>query len=274
MSKKPKILVLGESFTFGWLIEDENTFIHKMQNDNPNFNLINVSSGAWGSSHYSLFIDLYCNKIRPKKIFIFLNTDDFDRGFKSGFYKNYKNDLIKNKIEFADIQQESKFDRNIPFYKFLKKNSHLFMFTRNIVYNLIYEPEPYYNEWSTERYWPRPIGEFDQEYSRKVNEFNKKIFLKIQKLSNNCGATLHLFNLMWSNHKKMKDSNPNKLFLKLAKSFFDKNNFSYFENESGMLELYKNPMKYIIGIDYHPNENGANLIYTNLKDEVNKILSR
>ena len=72
----------------------------------------------------------------------------------------------------------------------------------------------------------------------------------------------------------MKDSNPNKLFLKTAKSFFDGNNFSYFEDERGMLELYKNPMKYIIDIDFHPNQKGANLIYINLKDEVNKILSK
>ena len=37
---KDKILVLGESFTFGWLLRDEDTFVHKLQKDNLNYNFI------------------------------------------------------------------------------------------------------------------------------------------------------------------------------------------------------------------------------------------
>ena len=56
-----------------------------------NYNFINVAVGAWGSSQYTLFTELYCKKIKPKKIIVFMNTDDMYRGYNSGFYKIEKN---------------------------------------------------------------------------------------------------------------------------------------------------------------------------------------
>ena len=65
--------------------------------DNLNYNFINVAVGAWGSAHYTLFTEIYCEKIKPTKIFVFMNTDDFFRGYKSGYYKEINGKIIKNK---------------------------------------------------------------------------------------------------------------------------------------------------------------------------------
>ena len=267
---KPKILVLGESFTFGWLSKDEDSFINKFQKDNLNYNFINVAVGAWGSAHYTLFTEIYCEKIKPTKIFVFMNTDDFFRGYKSGYYKEINGKIIRNKKPFTDNQKDSYLDKNIPLYKLLKSNSHLFMLIRNIVYNFL--NEPFLNEWSSERYWPRQIGDHNQETSKKVNSFNEKIYSRLHNVSKKCGADLYIFNLMWAKPKFMKDTNPNKLFLKNSKNFFNKNEINYFESDKFMKELYKNPMNYIIDIDFHPNKKGAHLIYLNLRDEINRIL--
>jgi hypothetical protein len=267
---KPKVLVLGDSFTFGWLIKDKNTFVHKLQEDNLNYNFINIAVGAWGSAQYTLFADMFCEKIKPKKIFVFLNTDDFYRGYKSNYYKEIDGILVKNKQPFKNTQKDSNLDKKIPFYKFLKSNSHLFMLTRNIVYNL--KNKPVVNEWSKKRYWPRPTGEFDEEYSKKISEFNKKVYLKLNDISNKCGSSLHILNIMWSNHSFMQNSNPNKLFFKSVKNFFKENNIDYFESDRIMKTLYENPMEYIIDVDFHPNKKGAELIYLNFKNKVKKIL--
>ena len=56
------------------------------------------------------------------------------------------------------------------------------------------------------------------------------------------------------------------------KDFFKENNFNYFENSEKMSDLYNDPMKYIIKIDFHPNKDGVELIYQSLREEVNKIL--
>ena len=268
---KPKILVLGDSFTFGWLIKDEKTFIDKLQKNYFDFNFINVSVGAWGSSQYTLFSELFCKQINPTKIFVFLNSDDAFRGYKSKFYENKNGILKKTKIDFIDNQKESNLDKKIPFYKFLKSNSHLFMLTRNVTYNLF--NKPYYNPWSADRYWPRPNNKFNKEYSKKVFEYNKKIFLKLNQISKKCNSDLYIFNLMWADQKKLADENPNKLFLQSAKVFFKDNKINYYENKTEMQKLYENPMKYIIDTDFHPNNEGTNLIYKSLRDNVGKALN-
>lgn len=266
-----KVLILGDSFAFGWLLNDQDTFIHKLQKDNLNYNFINVSVAAWGSSNYTLFADLFCKDIKPKKIFVFLNTDDFHRGYKSKYYSYKDNVLIKTKVDYVDNQKDSKFDKKIPFYKLLKSKSHLFMFVRNSVHKIIHEP--FTVPWTREFYWARPPGEFKKDYSNKVKKYNEKIFLKLREISNNCNSSLYLFNLLWADYTMMRDTNPNKLFLQSAKNFFTENNFNYYEDKSKMEKLYIDPMKYIIDIDFHPNKKGSNLIYENLKKEIKRVLS-
>ena len=70
----------------------------------------------------------------------------------------------------------------------------------------------------------------------------------------------------------MIDENPNKQFLLNKKTFFKKNNINFYENPFLMKDLYKDPMKYIIDIDFHPNEKGANLLYKSFIKDINKIL--
>lgn len=270
LKKKNKILVLGESFTFGWLLKDENTFVHKLQIDNLDYNFINVAVGAWGTGNYTLFTELYCEVINPKKIFVFMNTDDPYRGFQRGFYEIRNEELIRVKKKIKNISKDSKFDKQIPFYKFLKSNSHFFMLLRNTVYNLLNKPS--YNPWSSEKYWPRPSSNFDTEQSLKVKKLNEKIFIRLKEVARNCGADLYIFYTNWALPKMMSDENVNKMFLENADAFFKKNQIYYFQNPKKMEPLYKKPMDYIIKIDFHPNSKGANLIYLSFKDEIKRIL--
>jgi hypothetical protein len=271
LEKKDKILVLGESFTFGWLLKDEYTFIHKLQKDNLDYNFINVAVGAWGTGNYTLYTELYCKLINPKKIFVFMNTDDPYRGFQRGFYEIKNDKLISLKKEVKNIPKDSKFDKKIPFYKFFKSHSHLFMLTRNVVYNLINKPS--YNTWSSEKYWPRPISNFDKKKSLKVKKLNEKIFIRLKEITKNCNSELYIFYTNWALPEMMSDENVNKMFLENAEAFFNDNQIYYFQNSKKMQSLYKKPMDYIIDIDFHPNSKGANLIYLSLKDEIKKILN-
>lgn len=271
LETKPNILILGDSFTFGWLLKDHNTFVHKLQIDNLDFNFINSSVGAWGTAHFAAFTELYCKKIKPKKIIVFLNTDDFYRGWASKLYKSEDDILKLNKLESSPINSElSSFDKKIPFYKILKKNSHLFMLLRNKVYDLINPPS--YAPANRSLYYPTTNITFTKKNILDINNFNKKIFVNLKKQANQCGADLFIIYNGWAKISDMDKLNPNKFFLKKAEEYFNNNKITYFDNSKNMANLYKDPMKYIINIDFHPNDKGAELIYIGVRDNIKKFI--
>ena len=71
---RDKILVLGDSFTFGWLLKDKDTFIYKLQNDFLNQYFVNSAAGGWGFDDYAKFLKSYCHEIQPQNIIIFISN--------------------------------------------------------------------------------------------------------------------------------------------------------------------------------------------------------
>lgn len=259
---KKKILVLGESFTFGWLLKNETTFIDKLQKNFINYNFINAAVGAWGVSHYLTFTELYCDEIKPNKILIFLNSDDYYRSLRGNYYFNEKNKLSLKKTEITSLNAEmSYFDKKIPFYRFLKQNSHVFIFLRNYIYDLIYKP--YRNPWDEISYFPQPPKglKINKKETNYLIKLNKEIFLRLNNASKKCNAELILVNLGWANLEVMQENNPNYNFILQAKDFFKKNKILFLDNSPYMKNIYKKPDKYYIKNDFHPNELGSEEIY-------------
>ena len=75
----PRVLILGDSFTFGWLLNDQDTFIYKLANNKSHLDFINVSAGGWGTSDYLSYIENYCIEIKTKEILIFIKNTDHER---------------------------------------------------------------------------------------------------------------------------------------------------------------------------------------------------
>ena len=57
----PKILIVGDSNIFGWLLPDNNTFIYKLQEKFVNYNFINASAGGWSDIDSLNYIKKFCN---------------------------------------------------------------------------------------------------------------------------------------------------------------------------------------------------------------------
>ena len=51
----PKILILGDSFTFGLYLKDQMTYIDKLQNKFNQYYFVNSSTPGWGLEDYYLF---------------------------------------------------------------------------------------------------------------------------------------------------------------------------------------------------------------------------
>ena len=94
-SNSCQILILGDSFAFGSLVEHENTFIHLVearlnanQFKSKPVSFVNSAAGGWGFADYISFLSYFTKAVRHYNgIVIFFNADDSRRAVTSGLYK-------------------------------------------------------------------------------------------------------------------------------------------------------------------------------------------
>ena len=95
-SKKCRYLVLGDSFSFGWLVDYENAFPTLIQNKFNNMvgpkievEFINSAAGGWGLADYHAYLQVYYQNLKNlnlKGIIVFVNSDDGNRSVLSKLY--------------------------------------------------------------------------------------------------------------------------------------------------------------------------------------------
>jgi len=267
-SDKEKILILGDSFTFGWLVEDKDIFVNHLQNEFDNYYFVNSSVPGWGTSDYLRFLENYCNRLAPKKILIILNTDDVARSWLSKMYKFKINDLEnfdKNYISLGSdkkLNYDSKY-HSIPFYKFLVKNSHLFVFLRQIVVDIkngsfaITKAKKNIKNFN---YFNVPSRDL-KDYFNEAVVLTKMLFLRMKKVNDKCNSDLTIIYSGWADYNyQLSKNNPTRKFLMEAPTFFKKNDINYYDLTDQMTLVHKNFNDYLIPMDAHPNEKGHKII--------------
>ena len=265
---KKKILILGDSFTFGWLVEDKDIFVNHLQKKFNNYYFVNSSVPGWGTSDYLRFIENYCNQIAPEKILIILNTDDVTRSWLSKMYNFKINDLEnfdRNYIYLGSdkkLNYDSKYHK-IPFYKLLIKNSHLFVFLRQIIVDIrndnisLFKIKKNKNNFKT-------FNLPSQDLKSHLNEavvLVKMLFLRMKKVNKECNSDLTVIYTGWADYNyQTSKNNPTTKFLIEAPIFFKKNKIKYYDLTNKMRIVHKNFNDYLIPMDHHPNEKGHKII--------------
>jgi len=80
-----RVLCLGDSFTFGYLVAEPDTFVNRLgelaKQDFPGttFEFLNGGVSGAGTGDMVLFTEDFAPRIRPEAIVIFLNNDDVER---------------------------------------------------------------------------------------------------------------------------------------------------------------------------------------------------
>src|SRR3990167_1946884 len=87
-SEITSILTLGDSFTFGMLLPWNQTYLYQLQEatnqlfGKDQYQFLNASTSSWGLADYLAYLEDYGEKIAPKYVLVFLNTDDIGRGLR------------------------------------------------------------------------------------------------------------------------------------------------------------------------------------------------
>jgi lysophospholipase L1-like esterase len=135
-----RILVLGDSFTFGWLLSDADTYVARLQAlvdgefGAGRFVLLNAAAGGWGTADYLFFLEDFGPQIRPDAVLVFVNTDDIGRSLASPLLKaredgaGYVTDRIS--IPPSWIKQWLNAEPVYSAYQWLLEHSHLVQLVR------------------------------------------------------------------------------------------------------------------------------------------------
>ena len=249
---KDKILILGDSFTFGWLLKNEDTFVYKLNENIANFSFINAAAGGWGTSDQLRYLMDYCNTIKPKYVIVFLNAFDYERSQVSNLFKIKNDKIIEGSNNISPLKKKLEKSK---IYNFSIKNIHTFNILKefyltgkislrnNVTILDNYRPSFFYN---------------DIAGIAKHQFFYKKLFLKFKEEVKICNSKMIIVNLGWYDYNK--PSTDKKRFFKEHIDFFNKN-FNFLDLNNDLTEIHNNYSKYHLKGDMHPNKLANKYLY-------------
>ncbi len=252
-----KVLVLGDSFTFGWLIDGEDTYVHQLQKYADEelglgkYQFLNAAAGGWGTSDYVAFVEDYGKNINPKVVLIFLNTDDIGRSLKSNLFSVDESQMTLRR-NVLKINQLRVILNHLPIYKWMLERSHLVQLLRKaLVGRNIRRSEINL----------RP-GSFDFQGSKQEAVLlGQLLFERLNKWCNENNAQLLVTTTGWHASGNLKSQNePTIAFMEQAPDYFKSQKIPFYDISSDCRAVPLFPDNFIIPGDGHPNESGHKLI--------------
>lgn len=262
-----KVLVLGDSFTVGYLLSVEDTYVDQLARANNNMKFFNAATGGWGASDYTAYMETYCKRINPDIALVIMNTDDIGRMHRSALY-NYKieSDSI-NRSEYIPTLKNrvKKLLNSFSFYQVLLERSHLLQLVRTAYVGRLSKPLGT---------GVRSFGLMNIEDVKYSNRFSAALFSHLQRISSECGSELRVV-YTGVQEKNSDGVYPTLEFLDFAKqsNFFEQLNVRFIDlTDTLQMKEYRSQLtENIIVGDGHPNERVAKLLFEAIQQS--KILS-
>jgi len=148
-----RILVLGDSFTFGVGVEDDQTFPAQMEKFlNPGgalgvspatarpVEVVNAGCPGWGTENALAFWRARAEQLSPDLLVLAFYRNDLNDNLRHLVYRSGNGKVVYvPKKGFARMKRLS---RMIPFYDFLSEHSHLLALARRAISAHMTRPEP------------------------------------------------------------------------------------------------------------------------------------
>ena len=260
-----RVLVVGDSFTFGWLLDESNTYISHLQSyadrdfGANHLQFLNGGVVGWGTAHYLSFIEEFGEVISPAIIIVFLNMDDIGRSITSKLYK------IKNP---ANLEMERcHLDKTIhmyikntiqynSFYQWLLEHSHTIQLVRkSYLFFQTREKEVY------EVYPLVPSSPEIKSAPLFSQIFGQALFRRLKNWCDSHGVSLLVLTTGNYQPRETLKFEPTMNFMAKAQEIFQREGIPYHDISTEVFAVKQGREdELIIAHDAHPNEAGSEII--------------
>lgn len=253
------ILTLGDSFTFGLLLSDENTFTHHLNKKAQDgkleeYKFLNGGIGGAGLADWPLWLEHYGKEIAPDIVLYYLHVSDLERALSKNLFV-LENDTLTQSTRW----KPSRFMRNLgrkTWYRKLQQHSELANIVIEILWRKVYFKDQTFdfNHQKSKVKMPSP-NDFSLE-----SEYAKTLGLKLlERMDNWCNQNNCKLIITTTGFFEQKLRNEYTLQLYQAlKNDELSNNIPFFDNTPCLTENAKPDYENLrIPNDGHPNAEGA-----------------
>lgn len=134
-----RVLVLGDSVTFGWLLEEPVTYVAQLRAaavrewGEQRIEILNGAVGGWGMGEYAAFVEDHAAGLEPDAIVIFLSGDEPRRMAASGLWRLKDPSHAERVHREATVKRSLDFIDQLPGYQALIEHSHAAQLARRTV---------------------------------------------------------------------------------------------------------------------------------------------
>ncbi len=256
-----RVLVVGDSFTFGWLVDETNAFVSRLNqlvsaNYPPkSFEFLNGGAPSWGTSDYVAFVENLGERIHPAAIVVFLNNDDVERSVRHAFYRlnpANSNAVVADTALFAATPKKNL--RASPLFRWMVEHVELAQFVRIVLQG---QEHPHQDMTSADVH-----GKEDTAYALQLEQ---ALFLHLRAWCAAHHCRLLVMTTGFNGFPKfplgLNDGAANKIFFQEASNFFSRNDIAFHDLGPELSAAVNGDFLPItIPRDFHPNERGHELI--------------
>lgn len=288
-----RILCIGDSFTYGWGVNDEETFSLRLEKkiNKDSIAVLNAGTSGVGTDYVLKYLQVRGQELKPNTVIYFYFDNDLTDNMANAYF-HIENDSIitnnKNSITRGNALKKNKMIAN-KFYNFLSSYSQLFGLVRynlGVIWNKRVDEENRKNGIAVERQKKSTPAIINAAPSAKnpplttkaaiVNKQDSlyhtfKYLSAAKREAEKLGAQFLMFYI--PSHVSLQEmQQTGKIAVEKSLKKYCEENLIDFYSFTGQLAKAKNPIEaYYIPVDYHWNKNGhalaSNYIYEVLKQK-------
>jgi hypothetical protein len=268
-----KILTLGDSFTFGWGLNKEETYVFLLQRHTDatfgpdTYHFLNGAAGGWGTADCLAYAEEFGDRINPDIVLVFLNTDDIGRSIKSGLYRFVNSESMTLTRCEVPVDRIKRAINYAPAYQFVLENSHLVQLLRRSYLAFKYSSR----EQQRERPYPSEEDEDTvsvptsldlNESDQSAVRLGQALFRRLKSWCDKRGVALYITTTgRHDARRRLHSKDPTAAFMRQVVEFFQMEGIPYFDISPSYFALpEKVRASHSFQNDSHPNSRGSRFI--------------